>query len=464
MAAPALAADTTTGWEPTVTPGDLDVDTSASLSRGDTMNFADCADIRRKKFTWSKKCGGTIVYKYEYREPSVLVEVSCRFGQSRLMKQGVAGDMIGKAAFGALKAGEVGSDKCLEAKTAKQDNNWYFEARSFGITIVDRATAAKSGGGKKLKAYLQGSGLCDLLVEGIPDISSLSQDMIDGLTDKLKGMTFTPTSAEDVGERLDTANALVCSPWTAGLAQIANTLPIGPVPIFVSDIARPCWTVKNAGDIKGDVGSVINTSAMTADGGVSAGMLCGSSSILGDVFPDMAGQLKSQASKATGGLADEACVGSWGTRAPSVGFSPNHIRPVAAAMVGYRAYLQTVYADPSRKSGIEPAVFDQDYPFINTGMANGMFKSLNPFGKASHGAKGSGCYNPGTMDYRFYTAGESLIPDFSQIIGDATQDLVNTVKGSKSRTDNGDYVYTYWKRLRCNIPLKCPFKAWKESK
>ena len=562
MAAVGWAADATdpSSWATTVN-SEANISTGASVKLADTMNWPDCTRndpriARCKKIV--KKCGPgwwSPVVGYNYHEPVVISEVTCRSGQSPLMGESPIGKALTKTLFGALKTPDT--SKCMETQAKKGEVTWFFEVHAFGVTPMARFMAA-TGNSRKFAAYQKSMAMeCDILtnpafqkfmdgmdfakgsaftdafskvgnvydagnlsnldptgsglLNGMNGFNLLASGSIQGAAGELMGGTLgnalsplttglndaagnltsalsgggstmdttTPAATSSGGSGgafggagsavsqastlADRVAAFGASPVGLAMGQLGQYMPMGLIPIFVSEFSRPAWTTNNPLDIKAGAGTALNV-AGGSTGQLIGGSACGATSLIDDASSGLGvgTNITSMMNDASLGMLSQACVGVWGPNAPVNGYTNNKIRPVAAALVGYRGFYNVGLTSKTYKNPRGTPMFNMDYPFINTGVAGNFIKSVTPFAKGNHGQKGSGCYNPGTMDPRWYTAGENFLPDPSQGIQDMAQQSMQAATGAKVTVNNGDYVFSYWRNTRCCIPIECPYKAWKE--
>lgn len=473
------------------------VKSGPTLNIQDTMNFEDCAE-QKIKSCGVRTCYGepTWVMALDYREPTVLVEVSCRPGQSMLLENTVTGKMAGKVLSGAMKAATaIQGGKCLEQVATgtggKPGQNgtegpWQFEARTFAITPLDRFMAASKSGSKlKAAAYnltcdalmyfgaeslggmLSGGGFPQAglnftdslpgtttsLLEGMGSVTDAVQNPLQGMTDAI-GESTADSMVDDIASAKGDLELVACSPQTAGLAKLSASWNLGLFPLFISELpnVRPCWNAGNPVDM---LTAAPAAAAQVATGGAAEAACSGAS------LTDATGNILSTINESTLGLLGN-CVGSWGAKKPAVGYASNLIRPLAAGVVGWRAYDYSVKSGGKNLKNTKGQVmFNLDYPFINGSGNTVVASALKPFKMSGkrHGHKGSGCYNPGTMNPSWYTEGEAMLADPATVLQNMTENFYNELSKSEIVTNNGDYVFTYWKNTRCCVPVDCPWRA-----
>jgi hypothetical protein len=503
---------------------DIGMGQQAEISIKDTMNFEDCANSKWNGLCDKPvvRCGGELhaVFAYDYREPVVLVEVSCRPGQSALMKQTPMGAVLGSAFGSAMKAA-VGAGKCLEQQASGTTGNqgqestsgWHFEARAFAISPLDRAIAARASGSKAKAAMwnlvcdsfltfknyslfnmdmdqLTGmqetlgqlpTSLTDIMgnmatmTEGFSSLGfgdileegggGLLESATSGITDSIDAATGG--AAGTVKEGMAMLDTLGCSPMTVAMVKLSNKWPAGLLPLFVSDVTRPCWTVGNPASLANPINAIKTSANVTSGAALSS--LCtlnsmGSSLGLGNV--------QTVLSDATVGLADPGCLGNWGQKKPESGYASNMIRPLSAALVGWRAYDLASKTENNKNKNLRnrkgKVMFNMDYPFINGNdvavpVAKELFTAMGAvIGGKRHGHKGSGCYEPGSANPSWFTQGETMIANPLTVAQNMTADFLAEINKSAIKSNNGDYVFTYWKNTRCCIPWGCVRKTYKE--
>lgn len=515
-----------------------------SLNLRDTMNFEACAESRISgvcnDITYCGDGEWSLSAALDYREPTVLVEVSCRPGESMLMASSPAAAVVGQALGALVKAGTAlaGGGKCMESvgsgTTPDKTNStmWQFEARAFAVSPLDRWIAASGGGGKLVEAafnltcdalmYFGGGDYGSMLTGGgtfpqmgatngpIPGLPSGITDLLTGMTGETMGEGWETTvtdsagsvvgdtvgewdtvivdgadgadpglaeegggTLEEIGDARDALELITCSPHTFALAKATTTWKYGLLPLFMSDLTAPrtCWT---AGNMVDNVTGVPAALAQMSTGGLTEAACAASS------MTEISAGAMDTVNEATLGLVGN-CVGGWGPKRPAVGYAPNSIRPLSAALIGWRAYDYAVKgASLSKNKGRNlkntrgQPMFNMDYPFINgSGVElmkmTGLGDMATPFisGSRRHSHKGSGCYRPGDMNPSWYTQGEGFMTNpaefFASLTADQMKQFTDFASSDKQLpTNNGDYVFTYWKNTRCCIPVRCPRKTYRE--
>ncbi|MCP5405675.1 MAG: hypothetical protein H6922_05595 [Pseudomonadaceae bacterium] len=423
-----LAQTSNGGWQTTVTNSSgqtlsLDNDYQVvTLQMKDLMNFNDCVKFETPKVKpFGKKCGPQITFKYS--EPAAITEVTCRQGDSMVANSGMA-NMVAKSLMGTVKKED--KQTCQAAgkmKTVGLQTQWFFNAHVFGVSPLARLEAADPD--EMLNATL--SLICQLGVK--------------------KGRKQSLSSYLNA---VRSAGASMAS--SAATATAGSYVPWGLNPAFISElpVVSTEWTTGTAGSAvaAGVTGSLLGVTgplgafACKANAlGQDANTLLGKAGV-GAIIPNFSSKVM-----------DEVCVGTWGMIDPMVGYDSNEVRPVAAALVGYRGYKRALAGATlgsmvgvggmaqvlENTKGIQQ--FNVDYPFINAQPG-----ALN----AAQSHKGSGCYNVGTALPMWYTRGEMLIPDPGLFFADLV-DPKNYNPLEKKQTENGDFVFTYWKKTSCSI-------------
>ena len=464
------AQETTSGWETTTTfAADTGIAAPTALRIKDTMNFVDC--VQPKRSGCVLKCGGVGV-RAKYREPVVTVEVSCRVGESALMKGDPVAMAVGKvlttAATGAVGGGET---KCQVEQSGgggkSTQTQYFFNAHAFGVTFGAMAQAA-AGNSKKINAA-RDIFICEIIKMMGTKAKGWESQFNNIMNNMENNMTSAPF-ASAMGAADDVVGTISSVGRTCGANIVtanlkASVLPFGLIPLFISELCMPAtWAMQNPTNIKDNMRVAANLATIgTSD------IACAVGGMLDDLTEGFGNFTGLDVDGLTLDVGDNLpCVGTWGNRSPTTGWHSNKIKPISAAMVGYRAYQEVANLVPKYKNRKGTLKFNMDYPFINGG---GVLPSMNvnPFAR-NHGHKGSGCYNVGTMDPRWYTKGESFLPtDISQIFNDIIKDAKDTgaaLTGQSVKTDNGDYVFTFWRNNSCCYGV-CPFpkprlRAYKE--
>lgn len=438
LALPGMAAAQDAGWMTTVTK---EAGIGASdFAITDLMNFKNCAKFEWKPVGKIGRCGGSPapVVRFTYQEPVAVVEVTCKAGESTVAgKQSLMGGAVGKILSAAVETA-VGQQKCQEHKSQTNGgfpSQWYFETHVFGVTWQSKLQASLKDASKFRLAAL--TSICNLPAEWQkPSVKNVVQ-MFNGLT--------------------NAAHAAVSGGAAAQMTMggVTSMLPWGLPPSFLSEAARPTWQ----GD-ELNPATALNTAAFNAGGGMGS-ILCSANALGQDAGSalESVGIPTADIPNLMGGFDTSVCVGSWGTANPQVGFNYNKIRPVAAALVGYRGYKYALGLAALRPEGFQGVranthgtqQFNLDYPFIN---------DTNPFADhlvgglgAKGGHRGSGCYNIGTVAPNWYTQGESLVTDPLQFAAKMLDPAQLT--GAKVNASNGDYVFTYWKNTSCDVNMPC---------
>jgi hypothetical protein len=201
------------------------------------------------------------------------------------------------------------------------------------------------------------------------------------------------------------------------LAGAAVGGSMGLIPVYLSE-ADPTWkspipTPDSA--MNTIVASTVGAIGTAAQEGVCAA--AGAAATLGLAQPSFT----------------DKCIGAWGLRGPNGGWVSHKNESIAAMITAARAYqrvslLHLVESEIPSKANI----FSFVYPPVHPEQAPGS------------GLRGSGCYTEGTIDPRWYTQNEVLLP-----MTDPTA-IMNTLVSSKIQGVNkGYFVATYWRDTSC---------------
>lgn len=448
------AATVQAEWETAITTPE-GIALPDKISVKDTMNFVDC--VQPKRSVCMLSCGLPGI-RASYREPTVVVEVTCRTGESALMNNDPLGKAVGSVLTKAVTQGK-GETKCQVSQSGNgnqsaQTQN-FFNAHAFGVTPGAMFHAA-AGNAKKARAATD-IFICEvfmMLGKYKGDWGSALTNTMKSLTGSIMSGTLTPATALSTADDFaGTVSSLgrMCGADILTANLTASLLPAGLIPAFISELCFPAtWAMMNPANMKDQVR--VAATLATID---TSGVACSLSSVYNDVLIGTGDWTGFDLDKFVIDLGDNSpCVGTWGNRSPTTGWHANKIRPISAAMVGYRAYQEVANLVPKYKNRKGTLRFNMDYPFIN---GTGIVPSINPF-KPKHGHKGSGCYNVGTMDPRWYTAGESFIPDPSAVMDDtlkSLKDSAGAAVGKAVKTNNGDFVFTMWRNNSCCYGV-CP--------
>lgn len=132
----------------------------------------------------------------------------------------------------------------------------------------------------------------------------------------------------------------------------------------------------------------------------------------------------------------DMCVGGWGLRSPVGGWVNHKNESVAAMITAARAYGRAANLQLVEREipGLAP-----DFSFV--------YPPAHPLLPIGTGLRASGCYSEGTMDPRWYTKEEMLLPtlDPAAILNGLGGALTSTITG----VNKGYFVATYWRDTSC---------------
>lgn len=222
-----------------------------------TMNFDSCLDFKVEACMGKCKGVPTPGIRFKYKEPTALVEVSCRHGTSELNKNATPG--ISQLA-GSLAS--PNQQTCIEPiKTGKGDyRRWYYDVHVFGISplarykssattrqatasltcgifgaagfLTDLSAVASNFDPANLAQSLNPANLANNIGQAVQNtvngVANLPQSVVDGVTQQVNGLASLP---QNIGSSLSGVMSGV-----GGLSGL-NATDIGGLGSSLSQIA-----------------------------------------------------------------------------------------------------------------------------------------------------------------------------------------------------------------------------------